>query len=58
MLKILEEIARDPDTPASARVTAVRTLREFPEPPAEVDRFAELDRDVPLLRTRRTHRNN
>ena len=34
MIRILEEIARDPDTNATARCTAIRALREFPEPPA------------------------
>ena len=34
MIRILEEIIRDPDTNATARCTAIRTLREIPEPPA------------------------
>jgi hypothetical protein len=34
MIRILEEIIRDPDTNATARLTAIRTLREIPEPPA------------------------
>ncbi len=35
MVRILEEIIRDPDTNATARCTAIRTLREIePEPPA------------------------
>ena len=34
MIRILEEIARDPDTSPTARCTAIRALREFPEPPA------------------------
>ena len=34
MIRILEEIARDPDANATARCTAIRALREFPEPPA------------------------
>jgi hypothetical protein len=38
MIRILEEIIRDPDTNATARCTAIRTLREFPEPTA-VDEF-------------------
>jgi hypothetical protein len=38
MIQILEEIIRDPDTNPTARVTAIRCLREFPEPPA-VDEF-------------------
>ena len=32
MIRILEEIIRDPDTNATARCTAIRTLREIPEP--------------------------
>ncbi len=31
---ILEEIIRGPDTNATARCTAIRTLREIPERPA------------------------
>ena len=34
MVKILEEIIRDPDTNATARCTAITTLREIPQPPA------------------------
>jgi hypothetical protein len=34
MIRILEEIIRDPETNATARFTAIRTLREIPEPPA------------------------
>jgi hypothetical protein len=34
MIEILEEIIRDPNTNATARCTAIRTLREFPETPA------------------------
>jgi hypothetical protein len=34
MIRILEEIIRDPDTNATARCTAIRTLREIPERPA------------------------
>jgi hypothetical protein len=33
-IRILEEIIRDPETNATARCTAIRTLREIPEPPA------------------------
>jgi len=40
---ILEAIARDPETPASARVTAIRTLRDWPETsPAAFDDLNEL----------------
>ena len=34
MVKILEEIIRDPDTNATARCTAITALREIPQPPA------------------------
>jgi hypothetical protein len=34
MIRILEEIIRYPETNATARCTAIRTLREIPEPPA------------------------
>jgi hypothetical protein len=34
MIRILEEIIRNPETNATTRCTAIRTLREFPEPPA------------------------
>jgi hypothetical protein len=34
MVRILEEIIRDPDTNATAKCTAIRTLLEFPNPPA------------------------
>jgi hypothetical protein len=33
MIRILEEIIRDPDTNATARCTAIRTLREIPQQP-------------------------
>ena len=45
MIRILEEITRDPDTNATARCTAIRTLREIPEP-AAVDEFLYDDADV------------
>ena len=35
MIRILEEIIRDPETNATARCTAIRTLREIPEPAGE-----------------------
>ena len=34
MIEILAGIARDPKVSPTARVTAVRALRLFPEPPA------------------------
>ena len=33
MIRILEEIIRDPETYPTARCTAIRTLLEFPLPP-------------------------
>ena len=33
MVRILEEIIRDPNTNPTARVTAIRALKEFPQPP-------------------------
>ena len=33
MVRILEEIIRDPDTNATARCTAIRTLRNIPQEP-------------------------
>jgi hypothetical protein len=46
-MAILESIARDPETPASARVTAIRTLREYwPTTP----RSAFDDLDAPTSR--------
>jgi hypothetical protein len=45
MIRILEEIIRDPESNATARCTAIRALREIaPEPPkdgvlAELDEF-------------------
>ena len=33
MIQILEEIIRDPATNPTARVTAIRALKEFPKPP-------------------------
>jgi hypothetical protein len=45
MIRVLEEIIRDPDVYATARCTAIRTLREFPEPPA-VDESPYDDGDV------------
>ena len=34
MIEILEEIIRDPETNPTARCTAIRTLREIPQPVA------------------------
>lgn len=33
MVQILEAIIRDPDANATARCTAITTLREIPQPP-------------------------
>ena len=33
MIRVLQEIIRDPDTKATARCTAIRTRREFPQQP-------------------------
>jgi hypothetical protein len=47
MIEILVGIARDEDVPATARVTAIRTLREFDdgvdEEPHDGGVFADLD---------------
>jgi hypothetical protein len=56
MIRILEEIIRDPETNATARCTAIRTLRDIPEPPV-VDEFL-YDADVVLPKTGRTRRAN
>jgi hypothetical protein len=40
MTRILEEIIRDPDTNPTARCTAIRTLREFPQQP---EAYASVD---------------
>ena len=41
MIRILEEIIRDPDTNPTARVTAIRALREIP-PPEPISEFEGL----------------
>jgi hypothetical protein len=56
MIRILEEIIRDPDTNPTARCTAIRTLREIPEPPA-VDGLLYDDGDVLRLRGRTPRAN-
>ena len=51
-IAILEGIARDPETSASARVTAIRTLREYwPQEPAGA--FEDLVGDVRPFRVKR-----
>jgi hypothetical protein len=49
MVRILEEIIRDPNTNPTARVTAIRALKEFPKPPV-VD-MSLYDEDEPLPMT-------
>jgi hypothetical protein len=48
MIEILEGIARDEDVPATARVTAIPTLREFDQPRQPPSgAFADLDELAP-----------
>jgi hypothetical protein len=57
MIKILEEIIRDPDTNATARCTAIRTLREIPEPPAVDESLYDPDFVLPMTgRARRANK--
>jgi hypothetical protein len=44
MIRILEEIIRDPDSNPTARCTAIGALREIPQEPA-ASAFADLDPD-------------
>ena len=54
MIRILEEIARDEEANATSRVTAIRALRLFPEPPALDESLYNEDNVLPLTgRTRR-----
>ena len=56
MIRILEEIILDQDTNATARCTAIRTLREIPEPPA-VDESLYDGGVLPMTgRARRAHK--
>ena len=58
MIRILEEIIRDPDTNPTARCTAIRTLREFPQQPeayASADLYPD---DLELRRTGRGAKNS
>ena len=55
MIRILEEIIRDPETNPTARCTAIRTLREIPQLPV-AEASAYLYTDVPLRRTGRNHK--
>lgn len=55
-IAILEEIARDPKAYPSARITAIRTLREFwPEEPKPRGAFADLDELRPRRQVRTAH---
>jgi hypothetical protein len=52
-IAILEEIARNPKSYPSARITAIRTLREFwPEDTKPTDAFAALDQFRPRRKVR------
>jgi hypothetical protein len=54
MIEVLEAIIEDEKTNATARCTAIRTLREIQAQQAHVDdRFAELDAFRPTRRPRR-----
>jgi hypothetical protein len=48
MIRILEEIARDPNVNPTARCTAVRDLKEFPEPPADDELLYGGDNVLPM----------
>jgi hypothetical protein len=56
MVQILEEIARDPEVNPTARVTALRALKEFPEPPATDEILYDEDYVLPM--TGRARRAN
>ena len=57
MIEILEAIIRDPDTNATARLTAIRTLREIPEPPAVDEPLYGADVVLPMTgRARRANK--
>jgi hypothetical protein len=54
MIEVLEAIIEDEKTNATARCTAIRTLREIQaQQPHVDDRFAELDAFRPTRRPRR-----
>ena len=56
-IRVLEEIIRDPDTNATARLTAIRTLREIPEPPAVDEPLYGADVVLPMTgRARRANK--
>ena len=48
MIRLLEEIARDEDANATSRVTAIRALRLFPEPPALDPSLYNEDKALPM----------
>jgi hypothetical protein len=47
MVQILEDIIRHPDTNATARCTAIRTLLEIKPPPFTSQAWADLDELAP-----------
>jgi hypothetical protein len=55
MIQILEEIIRDENTNPTARVTAIRALREIP-PPEPASEFDGLYDEVALRRSGRRSR--
>ncbi len=48
MVQILEEIIRDPNTNPTARVTAIRALKEFPNSPALDESLYNEDNVLPM----------
>ena len=48
MIQILEEIIRDPATNPTARVTAIRALKEFPDPPVLDESLYNEDNVLPI----------
>jgi hypothetical protein len=48
MIQILEEIIRDHETNPTARVTAIRALKEFPQPPALDESLYNEDNVLPM----------
>jgi hypothetical protein len=59
MIEILEEIIRNPETNATARCTAIRTLREFPQHlEAEFDDLYPEDLEEIIRRKGRAAKHN
>ena len=48
MIQILEEIIRDPETNPTARVTAIRALKEFPKPPVVDESLYDENDPLPM----------